>query len=540
MSIKDKLQKLLEQSETIKASVLFEVKSNQVSYPGHISDIHSLAKEHGVEVIDIGKSEGGENTFRLKGTRKNLSNAVDNLHGGLSDAKKFHPHLFESETLGELNEGGGYHVHDTKTGKIHKWDVKHDTAKKHADKLGGNVIVSSASYWHDNYNPANDKAEKRFNKPVSEELTLEDYVEFMASPDFSSLTEEEKQDFISKLEEAKKLSTDKEDESEDKEELDDSEEDESEDKDDSEEMNDKETDSSEDNKSPIEFASGLKTKGKELKGKDMAEEIKVDMSEDIDALFNGETLDEEFKEKATTIFEAAVITRVKAEVAELDEIYATQVEQIKEEAQLKIASLEEEFAQKLEEQVEEVKDGLVEHVDGFLNFMVEQWMNDNDVALESGIKAEIAENVITGLHKLFSENFVEVPAEKQDLVSEMEQNLETTLAKLDEQVKVNIALTKTINESKRESLIEKTSQGLTDIDAEKFRDLVEELSFDNAEVFESKLTTIKENYFTKKQVSKVKSESVVITDEPVQELKEEVNTPKTSPVMAAYLKQLGK
>lgn len=265
----------------------------------------------------------------------------------------------------------------------------------------------------------------------------------------------------------------------------------------------------------------------------------TDMTEDMDALFNGETLTEEFKEKATTIFEAAVISRVKDEVQELDEIYSTQVQALKEQSEETIETLKEEFAQKLDEQVEEVKASLVEHVDGFLNYIVEQWMNDNEVALETGIKNEIAENVVTGLHKLFSENFVQVPEDKTDLVSEMELHLETVIDKLDEQIKANIELTKTINESKRETMIEKFSQGLTDLNAEKFKSLVEELSFDSAEKFQVKLETIKENYFTKKTVKESTKTNVMITDEPVLELNEDV-TPKQTPVMSAYLKQFSK
>lgn len=342
----------------------------------------------------------------------------------------------------------------------------------------------------------------------TEELTLEQMEAFAASEEFKALSEEEQAEYTKMIEEAK--------------------------------CSDKKVGKE---KSAIEFANG---KGKSKEDK------KVDITEDIEALFNGETLDEEFKTKATTIFEAAVISRVKAEAEELDEIYSTQIAQIKEEAEQKIAeltegfeskiaSLEEEFAQKLEEQVEEMQDGLVEHVDGFLNFMVEQWISDNNVALESGIKSEIAENLMSGLHKLFTENYVTVPEEKVDLVAEMETKLSEALEKLDEQVKANIDLTKTINEGKRASLIEKATDGLTDIDAEKFRDLVEELSFENPESFEGKLTTIKENYFTKKVASKkIVKENVAITNEPVEELNEEVKKPSTTPLMDAYLKQLSK
>lgn len=268
----------------------------------------------------------------------------------------------------------------------------------------------------------------------------------------------------------------------------------------------------------------------------------LDMSADIDALFNGETLTEEFKEKASTIFEAAITSRLNEKVEEIEAFYANQVKEIQEEAELEVATQEDLFAQKLDEQIEEVKVGLVEHVDGFLNFMVEQWMKDNEVALESGIKAEIAENLVSGLHKLFTENYVEVPEAKVDLVEELEASVLDLEAKLSAQVKSNIELNNTINEAHREFLVDKTSAGLTELDADKFRGLVEELSYDNAESFEGKLVTIKENYFTKKTTSvKVKEESLVITDAPVVELTESVSADKkVNPMINAYLKNLSK
>lgn len=251
------------------------------------------------------------------------------------------------------------------------------------------------------------------------------------------------------------------------------------------------------------------------------DEIKVDITEDVEALFNGEeTLSEEFKTKAATIFEAAVVTRVKQEVTRL----------------------EEKFDAELEEHKEEVKAGLVEHVDGFLNYVVEQWLSDNEVALESGIKLEISENLISGLHNLLKENNINIPEEELNLVSEIQEKLDETTAKLDETVQANIELVKTINEGKRTTLINKLSEGLTDVDAEKFRTLVEDFVFEDAESYEAKLTTIKEGYFNKKQSTSVDTVVDVITDNPVveQDLKEGKTEKSLSPFMQAIKAELAK
>jgi hypothetical protein len=242
----------------------------------------------------------------------------------------------------------------------------------------------------------------------------------------------------------------------------------------------------------------------------LKEEITVDVSEDVAALINGEELTEEFKTKAATIFEAAVLTRVKAEVAKI----------------------EEQFESKLAEQVEEVKEGLVEKVDGYLNYVVEQWMTDNELALENGMKTDIMESFIAGMKNLFQEHYIEVPAEKYDLVGELEEEVQTTKSKLDEQLASNVELTKQINEMKRVSSIGEFCADLADTDAEKFKGLAEELAFEDAESFKTKLQTIKENYFGKKATVDVKSP---VTDDPVH-LEEETKT--VDPVMAQYLAAL--
>lgn len=232
----------------------------------------------------------------------------------------------------------------------------------------------------------------------------------------------------------------------------------------------------------------------------IAEDEAVDMSADVSALFNGEDgLTEEFRQKAETIFEAAVTSRIKEEVARITE------------------ALEAQYETKLQEEIESTVEGLVEHVDGYLNLMVEQWMENNEVALESGMKSDILESFVGGLKNLFEQHYIEVPEEKFDLVGEMESEIETLNAKLDETVAKNVELYKALNESARESIVAEACEGLSDIEAEKLQTLAEEISFEDSESFAQKMQTIRENYFVKK-AAKVETPSI-LAEETIQEEK---------------------
>ena len=237
-----------------------------------------------------------------------------------------------------------------------------------------------------------------------------------------------------------------------------------------------------------------------------------DVKEDVAALLNGEDLSEEFKTKATTIFEAAIISRVKIEVA----------------------SLEEEFNVMLDEAITENQKGLVERVDGYLDYIVEQWITQNEIALERGMKSEILEGFVSGLKGLFEEHYIDIPEEKFDVLNSLEEEVSDLEEKLNIQISANIDLNKSINEMKRIEIATEVSVGLSDTDVEKFINLTEEISFEDAETFTTKAKTIRENYFSIKSKVNVKS---VVTDSPVDSLTEEK---RVDPAMASYLSVLNR
>ena len=228
------------------------------------------------------------------------------------------------------------------------------------------------------------------------------------------------------------------------------------------------------------------------------EDISVDVSADVAALIEGETLSEEFKTKAATIFEAAVLSRVKAEVAKIDEAYAA------------------EFNTKLEEAVAVEVEGLIEKVDGYLSYMAEEWMIENELALESGIKTEITENFMAKLKNVFEESYIDIPEDKVDVVAEMEAAVVDLENKLQESEAHNIEMHKQIAEQARVTAIAMQVEGLTDVEADKFKSLAEELSYESDESFSAKLKVIRESYFAKKPVevkTEMISESASIVEE---------------------------
>lgn len=225
------------------------------------------------------------------------------------------------------------------------------------------------------------------------------------------------------------------------------------------------------------------------------------MKEHIDAMFNGEELSEDFKSKASTIFEAAVSSAVEEQRA----------------------SLEEEYQARLDEATDELAESLVEKVDQYLDYVVEQWVKDNEVAIESSLKLEIMESFLVGMKKVFEENYIDVPDEKVDVVETLAAKTEDLEATLDSAINENIELKKMLETYTKKEILENVAEGLTVTQTDKFLSLAEGIDFDDAETFEKKLKVVKENYFP----SEKKTTNVI--SEEVEEQDESDTTPRLSP-----------
>ena len=229
----------------------------------------------------------------------------------------------------------------------------------------------------------------------------------------------------------------------------------------------------------------------------------LDVSEDVDALTEGHDLSEEFKEKASVIFEAAIKSKLREEVQRM----------------------EEEKEEQIKEFVDDYKDELVEKVDKYLNYVVEQWMTENQLAVERGLKGEIAEDFIAGLKGLFEDHYIDVPNEKYNILESQEQQLENLETKLNEEIQRNIELKNQVSQHIRESIFVEVSEDLSATEKEKFGSLVEELEYIDEESFKFKLSALKESYFPR---TKVVSESVDTQDTSVENV-------EVSGTMAKYL-----
>ena len=203
-------------------------------------------------------------------------------------------------------------------------------------------------------------------------------------------------------------------------------------------------------------------------------EFKARMKEDVNALFGDDsTISEDFKSKAVTIFEARVLDRV------------TQIQE----------EIESQYADMLEEAVETIKSDLTEKVDDYLSYVVEQWMEENQIAIESGLRSEITEDFIAGLRNLFAENYINVPEDKVDLVEELAAKVEDLETKLNEEIETNIEYKKALTEAIKEQLTVEVCDGLTATQVEKLKSLAESVDFSTEEEFVEKLETLRENYF---------------------------------------------
>ena len=243
-------------------------------------------------------------------------------------------------------------------------------------------------------------------------------------------------------------------------------------------------------------------------------EKELDIKADVDALVGDSDLSEEFKQKAATIFEAAIKAKVKEESQRLQGEYET----------------------KLKEDTETHKAELVEKVDSYLNYVVEEWMQENKIAIERGIKGEIAEDFIGGLKKLFEDHYIDVPDEKYNVLEDQASKIEDLEKKLNEEIEKNVKLNKDNGELKKEEIIKKSSEDLTDVEKEKFNKLAEEVEYSNEEDFTSKVKTIKESYFGAKEEAK----SNDIDDVAVGDGSEQVDPADLTNSMAAYTAAISK
>ena len=237
----------------------------------------------------------------------------------------------------------------------------------------------------------------------------------------------------------------------------------------------------------------------------------LDVSGDVEALVQGEELSEEFKTKAATIFETAIKSKVRSE---LEKIQEENDKQMKELAETSMTSM-------------------VEKVDEYLNYVVEQWMSENELAIERGLKGEIAEDFISGLKGLFEDHYIDVPDEKYDILEANLSKIEELEDKLNKQMEENVQLKKAKGELVKESLIANIADGMTDTETEKFQSLVDDVEFSDEDSYTEKLQTIKESYFGTGKVEAKETET--LTEEGSQEEVQEV-----SGSMAQYMSAIKK
>ena len=239
-------------------------------------------------------------------------------------------------------------------------------------------------------------------------------------------------------------------------------------------------------------------------------ETKYDFTEDVDALVAGEELSEEFRQRAATIFEAAVTAKVNDEVKVVTEA----------------------FEQSLTEEVEKVKTDLAEKVDDYLSYAAKQWLEENSIAVEHGIKNEMAESFFNGLKELFVEHNFTVPEEKFNLLDGMAGEIDDMEKKLNEQIDANVTLNKRVGELVKMEIVTECAAGLAETQKEKLASLAEGVEFETEEDFRKKIETIKESYFTRKEATEVA--------DPTEDKGETLVEDTTSHTMSKYVDALKK
>ena len=242
---------------------------------------------------------------------------------------------------------------------------------------------------------------------------------------------------------------------------------------------------------------------------EVEETVEYDIEEDVNALIGGEDLSEEFKERARTIFEAAIVSKVAQVKEELEGLYE----------------------ERLVEEVEEIKTALNERVDSYLEYVADEWFNENALAVEQGLKSEITESFLTGMKGLFEEHYVSIPEDKYDVLNSMVEKLDEMETKLNEQIEKNVSLNKRLAESVAEGILDQVSEGLAQTQKEKLASLAESVEFESEEEYREKLEMLKESYFsTQKAPKATKTESL---SEGVDVAPESISGP-----MSAYLRTL--
>jgi len=242
-------------------------------------------------------------------------------------------------------------------------------------------------------------------------------------------------------------------------------------------------------------------------------EQEVDIEEDVNALLGGEELSEEFREKAKMIFEAALTSKIK---------------EIQEE-------LEGQFEAKLAEEKETMKEELVSRVDSYLEYVAEEWMTENELAIEHGLKTEMTESFLSGMKSLFEDHYVTIPEDKYDVLESMVDKLDEMETKLNEQIEKNIGLNQRLAESVSDHILESVSEGLATTQKEKLASLAESVEFESEEEYREKLETLKESYFSK---SPAPAKAAVAKQETLSEGVDTTSAP-TKSGMDAYLRALG-
>ena len=253
------------------------------------------------------------------------------------------------------------------------------------------------------------------------------------------------------------------------------------------------------------------TKEEEEVVAEQEEVIEVNVEDDINALIAGEELSEDFQEKARTIFEAAINSKVSI---------------IKED-------LEKEYAKVLQEEIDSTKIQLTERVDSYLEYVAGEWLEENSLAVEQGLKAEMSESFLTGMKSLFEEHYVSIPEDKYDVLESMVNKLDDMEEKLNEQIDKNVGLTKRLAESKSDGILSDVSEGLAVTQKDKLASLAESVEFESESDYREKLVTLRNSYFPTRQVASTQSDDSEM-------LSEESNAPeaKSTGTMANYLTTL--